>query len=177
MDRQGATAVAPLSRSEYLYNSGLAVEVYREARDSGVECQVFDKTGLSDEGLRDVVEAYGPTCALELHFNAEESGKARGTETLVREGSPQCLTLAECVHAALISGLARSSKQDRGVKTLHQGDRGFANVNLITHPMVLVEPAFGSNKDDAKLLMDSERILARALVRGALDFSKKLGNL
>lgn len=171
-DRPGAMGVAPISQSEYLYNLGVASEAYRQAREIGLKACIFLKDNMTNEKVGQyVVEWAGdePSCAIELHFNSFD-GKYVGTETLYE--NPEFKDFADIVQRNVCSGLGRNTKDNRGIKLLVDGDRGHRNLDCIKIPCVIIEPGFGDNVRDAKLLMDNKFKYSMSLVLAVLEYAK-----
>lgn len=173
--KQGARGVSPLGLSEYMYNEGVAQEMFRVARDNGLTAAVFHRDGLSIDGVARFVNkwAQGPkACAIELHFNSFNA-KARGTETLYDADPPEGKILAEILQRNMCDVFARKGKDDRGIKGLAPEDRGHRSLSGIYVPACIVEPAFGDNPTDAKLLAENAKPYAACLVAGAIEFLTK----
>lgn len=164
---KGAVAVAPLSMSEYAYNTLVAEDMEVYAKDVGLEAKIFYRDGLGRDG---VGKAASKWCAgahrsrcIELHFNAA-TPKATGTETLYDSREPGNERFAQTVQKLLVD-LFRSS--DRGAKKVDSG-RGSSNLRAVTVIGCLVEPLFGSNAKDAAKLLTKRTEYAQTLVKAVL---------
>ncbi len=150
---QGAPAGPPLDCSEYVYNTKVAQHMERLANDFLVAVFVRDK----DLGYTKQIEkAYGQTdtwgadLTIELHFNGGPE-TARGTVTL-SSGTAKSLRFAHLAQTRMLGLLNRTGKQDRGVKTRARSDRGGFSLVAGRAPAILVEPFFGSNEKDCKMM-------------------------
>lgn len=164
---QGAQAVAPLSMSEYSYNTLVAEDMEVYAKDVGLEAKIFYRDGIGRDG---VGKAASKWCAgaprsrcIELHFNAA-TPKATGTETLYDTREAGNKRFAETVQKLMVD-LFRSS--DRGAKEIDSG-RGSENLRAVTAVGCLVEPLFGSNTKDAEKLLTKRTQYAQTLVKAAV---------
>lgn len=164
----GAYGCAPLSSYEYDWNSAVAQEMYRFAKENGLDAAIFHRDRISIESVANFVNKWEADAAIELHFNAANT-KATGTETLHDDSKE----LAEIVQSEMCSLFSRQGKQNRGVKLLTDGDRGNRSLKAIKVPAVIVEPAFGDNKDDALLLVQNQVKYAHCLVMAVIEFLKK----
>ena len=164
--RPGAAGLAPIAAREYPWNRGLAAFMESAARDhEGLALRVFtrDRGGL--RGAYGRARAWGAQAAIELHFNAAASDQASGSETIygdeARDGA-----FAAAMQAAMVDALGL---RDRGCKLPWAG-RGATNLSLLAVPSVIVEPGFGSNRGDCRVMHERRGPLAAALVAAAADF-------
>lgn len=175
-NRPGAKAVAPLNEHEYEYNTKLAEEMYRRAMELGLKATIFKRDGMTVESVGRFVNEWASgdnTVAIELHFNSSDNASVRGTETLYDQDN--AADLAHMIQDGLCSLLHRTGKQNRGIKLIQDGDRGHRNLSSVSVPSVLVEPAFGSNKEDATLLQTNRNMIACCLVNVASDWLRRNG--
>lgn len=172
---KGANSVAPLRMFEYDYNNEIAQLMFRAAKAEGIEVVIFHRDGVGVAGIGKAVDNWISKtdigCSIELHFNAANR-LARGSEVLYDSDPAGGKDLAEIALAEVYKVFKREGKQRRGVKLLEAGDRGHYNLQVIHRPAILVEPAFGDNAEDAKLLADLKQPYAEALVRAAVLFMK-----
>lgn len=97
---------------------------------------------------------------ISIHCNGVDNPNANGTETFF--ASPAGEKLARAIQKQIVSSLGTA---DRRV------ERRNHYVTLHTDmPAVLVETAFITNPNDAKLLVNCEDDFARAIARGVTDF-------
>lgn len=123
---------------------------------------------MSLHEITDVANSSGADIFVSIHCNAASSS-AKGTETFYCEGSSSGRDIAQAVQSRIISSL---HTLDRGVKddthTQHKRIHVLRNSNM---PAVLIELAFISNPDDAKLLRYNQLDFAKAIALGLADFS------
>lgn len=109
---------------------------------------------------------------IEFHFNASVSETARGAEVWYRSYSIYSRRLAEI----LLHKMAEIGLRPRGVRAAMQPQRAsFINAYPNDAIVVLLEPAFVTNKEDAKLLHDKNFMakLANAIVDGLKAFANE----
>lgn len=178
--KPGARIGAPLNTYEYAYNTQVASVLFMFARDKKLECQVFfrDKIGISGvaKKVNEWTKKDAVSCVLELHCNSAENKSAAGTETLFSMHNPLSIELARIVQADMCSLFKRDGKQNRGIKSLNDGDRGAVNLNLYDAPSVICEPAFGSNANDCHLLWANPTGYSRVLVNATISFLEGIKN-
>lgn len=168
--RSGARALPPIDDSEYPFNKEVARLMELAARERGVVARTFFRDGVGIRGAYQAATAFEPSAIVELHFNAA-SPRARGTETLCCALHPRSPALARSVQESMVRVLGRTGSADRGVKVLREGDRGFGNVSSAPGvPSVLVEPFFGSNVEECRLVHGKVRAYAEGLVEAVESF-------
>jgi hypothetical protein len=186
--KQGANAIHPISRSEYTLWSELAIEMWREAREMDIECQVFKKDGLSNEAVASAVNAYAENrrcLAVELHFNSFADQAAKGCETLYISGNEASKSWANTLQKNQIKALTEPNPlysefrkdatnpfkkpKDRGLKALVDGDRGYGNLVHVKPPVALVEGFFGSNRDDCERFWRCKAKYCRTIPHSAIE--------
>ena len=174
---EGAYASAPLNSTEFDYNNVVARSMRAAALEYNFDVRVINRL-RSSSVRREIQTAYrkaddwGADLIVELHFNAAGSARARGTETLVRnERASQ--SIARNVQEEMVETLGL---RDRGVKVRGPNDRGGISLHASNAPTVLVEPFFGSNRDDRIALASiGEEALARCYLRGLRSGASNLG--
>lgn len=167
--RPGALAVSPLSVHEYFYNYDIA-HLICDARDPMVECRMFLRTPGQVANAYEEANAFGakrPSCMVELHFNAFVNSDVKGTETLYDAGGD---AWAQVVHGHVCRVFNREGRENRGIKKLSPGDRGATNLSLTEAPAVILEPFFGSNKDDASQAAVKKVEYAQCILTAARRF-------
>ena len=126
---------------------------------------------VSDVPLKERVKTAnvkGADILVSLHANAVGSGSefssASGVETFCYKFGGKGEKLARAVHAQLIKG---TKQKDRGVK-----EGNFQVIREPLMPAILVEAAFMTNLEEAKLLMsnDFRTEVAMEMYRGICDF-------
>lgn len=187
--KQGANAIHPISMSEYQMWSELSIEIWREARDLDLECQVFKKDGLNNEAVASAVNAYGSNrkcLVVELHFNSFADNSAKGCETLYIEGREDDKQWSTVLQKNQIKALTEPNPlysqydknrgpefkkpKDRGVKPLTETSRGYGNLFHVKHPIALTEPFFGSNRDDCGRFWRNKARYCRAIPHAAIEY-------
>jgi len=171
---KGATAVAPLSMSEYDYNSLVAEDMEAYAHEVGLLPKIFYRDGLGRDGVGEAAStwangAFRSRC-IELHFNAA-TPHATGTETLYDTREPGNKAFAETVQKFMVDLF---KAPDRGAKQIDSG-RGSANLKAVTVTGCLVEPLFGSNTKDAQKLLLKRVDYAKCLVHAVIADINKAG--
>lgn len=164
---KGAKA-AHLLYNEYDFNCSLAIDIYRFARESGLECQIFKRDGKTRTELGKEVNAYGGV-AIELHLNAFDK-TVTGTETLFDALPTDNADFAKVVHKHVIEALGRTGKRDRGTKLVSFEERGWRNLHAVTITGCLVEPIFCDNREECRLLWGHKTQYAKALVEAVLEW-------
>lgn len=103
---------------------------------------------------------------ISLHCNSYTDKSANGTETLICGFGGQAEKLAKKVNQSIVSKLGT---YDRGVKA--RTDLGVLRDTQM--PAILIETAFISNQNDAKLLKEKTDEFANAIFEGVLEFCEK----
>ena len=125
---------------------------------------------LQYDGLSAIANAANSTDAdifVSLHCNSAANISAHGTEVFRWNGSTEGYKLADCIQRQLVKTLGTT---DRGVK-----EANFAVLRLTNMTAVLVEIAFISNIDDARILRCCQDVTARAIARGITDYQQLVG--
>lgn len=130
-----------------------------------------DYTGKNKERQR---QAARERCdiVIEFHFNASDNDSASGTEVWYRPYSIYSQKLAKVIHDNIVA----LGFKPRGVKSAVDGSRAsFINAYPRTCWVVLLEPCFVTNKEDAAKVHDVKFIgrLADAIVDGISKFIKE----
>lgn len=166
----GARAALPLARHEYEYNQEVALICFTHGRNLGLDCRIFDRSGKTIEEVYKEVNSFGGV-AIELHFNAANE-KAFGTETLYDRDPLDCKRLAHFVHRNTCRVFGRyENGGDRGLKLIdNNAQRGHKNLLFCEIPSCIVEPAFGDNPEEARLLRDRKPEYAKALMEAVKEY-------
>jgi hypothetical protein len=176
--RPGAKGVSPPfpegpAGHEYLWNSGLARMIEKNAGSRGIKTKTFFRDGIGVEGAYLQVKQWydehatdTPKAAVELHFNAN-AGDSQGTVTLYGGPGPSRLW-ARTLQSRIASVYSRDSRTDHGIRKIKPGGRGRANVTQV-HPSALIEPFFGDNYIDALLGIERKPQLAEAIIFAFID--------
>lgn len=181
---QGAVAVAPLSESEFKYNSDIAnrSEIYGTARGHEVEVFIRPSRGYSGiEAAYESVKNFEPDCVIELHFNAY-NGRVRGSEVLLSSAGDADWTyeiqLARLLQDGMMAVFGKRGRQDRGLKERPRTtrERGWYNVNQTRlFPSVLLEPFFGDNSAEATIATAKRQDYAEMLVDSVEQWLEYVG--
>lgn len=166
--------IAPLLCNEYTWAKRLAAKI-QEVAPQSIEVDIFlrDNIGIRAcyRNVAEWVRGADKAAAVELHFNSYNS-RARGAETLYGRRNLFSPKWAKLLQGHICAGLNLSSAHNRGVKHRAANERGGTNVNALSCvPTALIEPGFGDNYADAKLLAEHMDELARAVVNAFRDFS------
>ena len=96
-------------------------------------------------------------CAVELHFNSA-GPFANGHEWLYWGRSTNSKRLAECFDIAFRAAFPQATA--RGAKPLGSSDRGSLFLRLTPCPSVILEPFFGSNKEETGFYTKNQTAVA-----------------
>jgi N-acetylmuramoyl-L-alanine amidase len=161
----GADLCKPYGLSEYEYNSEIAHLIFEYGSEMDLDVEIFFRDGVGISGAYKKARAAMCDVIIELHFNCANA-KASGTEVLSSKEAKD-LRLSKIV----LQHLTKLFKlPNRGVKVV-EGLRGGQSVTSFPGGAnCLVEPAFGDNPKDAKLLMGLKHEYAKALVSAAREY-------
>lgn len=159
----GAVSCAPFYLSEYEYNMGFAQYLSAKLSER-FEVVIFFRDNQKLSEAYEEVRKFNPDLNIELHFNSTENQMARGTEVLYSK--PGAGYAAETLQDALCKALNRMGSENRGVKFLKPGDRGYSNTQYLDCPNVLIEPFFGSNAQDFALGQKLQSLMAHEISDG-----------
>ncbi|MET1412617.1 N-acetylmuramoyl-L-alanine amidase [Roseibium sp. HPY-6] len=154
---QGAYATSPIDESEYPFNTAVAELMAEYASEYEIETAIFYRryAGSYSKEIDTVyaeTDAWGAEVTIELHFNSVGNSSVRGSEVLASR-STASQSLAEFAQDELVGLFGRTGNADRGVKVRQPGgERGWRSLYAGRAPAILVEPFFGSNKDDRNLM-------------------------
>lgn len=94
---------------------------------------------------------------IEMHFNAA-TPQAHGCETLYYYNSKTSRSYAK-VFSETVYNWTGIKLRNNGLKALvNKHDRGFASVYYPNAPTILIEPFFGSNKEDCEKIGDAKNV-------------------
>lgn len=120
-----------------------------------------DKTiNLNSRGP--LANKYGADVFVSIHANAHNSN-AQGVETYSFPNSKNGARLAKFIQDEVLK--AKLYTKNRGTKTAN-----FAVLRQSRMPSALIETAFITNKEDAKLLKTRQNEFAEAIAKGILDY-------
>lgn len=150
-DRKGAYGVQPLGMYEYDFNTALSQTIVTSLQTQ-FEFNIFLRDLKSISQTYQDVADWKPDVNFELHFNSSEQDGAFGTETLSTERSR---IFAKIVQNEMCTCLGRDKNGgDRGVRVLTKiEERGFMSVSQLNIPNVIIEPFFGSNPIECRIMM------------------------
>ncbi|MBQ2897619.1 MAG: N-acetylmuramoyl-L-alanine amidase, partial [Clostridia bacterium] len=149
-----------------LINSGISVTMTR--------AKITDDVGVdAKDSINQRVRLANTTKCdyfVSIHCNSNEDKSANGTETLICGKGGKAEALAESVNSNIVKYLGL---KDRGIKV----DTEYLGYKLgVLHntdmPAILIETAFISNPNDAKLLKEKADEFAKAIFEG---FCERLG--
>lgn len=138
----------------------IAERVTDYLRAAGLEVKLFQADWL--EQICDASNYWDSDLFVSIHCNAAEDACACGTETFYFYGSDAGRRLARCIQNQIVHSLGTVWRRVEG--------RGFAVLSGTKCPAVLIETAFISNVDEARLLVEREDDFARAIARGVTDY-------
>lgn len=160
--------------TEYAFNQDVAKEMhaYIKRKYPMVEMKTILRDDIGIAGAYKIARESLCDCVIELHFNAFD-GKALGTSTLCTPDMSD-LAFAKTVHQAMCKLFNRMGREDRGVKAISKATRGGANVHGFPGGVnCLVEPVFGDNLAEAKLLLANKDRYAWCLVDAVVLWAKQ----
>jgi N-acetylmuramoyl-L-alanine amidase len=166
----GARMCAPYgSVFEYEYNSEIADLMHKYAHTLlGVELEIFTRDQIGISGAYRRVQAAKCDVVMELHFNSY-NGAVEGSEVLCSsEQSDQAL--AAQIQAGLVELFGREKSGNRGVKITDEGRGAQSCTSYPGKANCLIEPGFGDNMHDAKMLMEKKEQYAKMLVDRAVKY-------
>ena len=125
------------------------------SRTTDVFLELTERTNLANKANADIL--------VSVHVNAAENILAKGVETFSYPNSNKGTALAKCIQDSIIA--SKNYTSDRGIKTAN-----FAVLRQSNMPSALVELAFITNVDDAKILRDKQDDLALSVAKGILNY-------
>ena len=162
---QGAVRVTD-GVTEFAWNSHLAELIATHAPGSIKVFQRVSGGGYSAEIDRVYAETdkWGADCVVELHFNASGTAGVAGCETLT-SGTKSSVKLAVALQEQMVKAL---KNRDRGIKPVMRTDRGGRSLWQGKAPAALIEPYFGSSREECINADLNKDALAEAVYRGCL---------
>ncbi len=160
-----------LESSEYPWNSDLADRVKQNA--GALKTKVFFRDGHGISGAYRESDEWGSDITVELHFNSADSVHATGTGVLYHPSSMSgkrfAIMLRQEMGEAL--GLPDWPSGTGGIVTPFEASgeqrRGQTSLSAGVAPATLIEPFFGSSKNDCQVAGARKDELAKAIVRAA----------
>lgn len=160
--------------SEYILNSEIAklMKIYAEKKYPSLEVEIIKRDMIGIVGAYKKARELLCDCVIELHFNGF-NGKVEGTVTLCTSDMSD-VAFAKTIHQAMCKLFARMGNADRGVKAVSKSTRGGINVHQFPGGVnCLVEPVFGDNIKDAKLLLENKDKYAGTLIDAVVLWAKQ----
>ena len=162
MESPGAMGVQPIGKHERYWAADFA-QALTTILQPQFEVTIFFRDGKTIEETYEIVSKWAPDASIEAHFNAEPSGFARGSQTIV---NPKWEAFGIEIQKAMVSSLVRVGQEDRGVEVILPGDtdtRGWCSVKGLDYPCALIEPFFGSNPGECRLFFDRQQELCEGI--------------
>lgn len=160
-----------LGDHEYDWNGDLAERMM--ALSTPFEKKVFLRDNGGIEAAYARSDAWGSKITIELHFNSAHTETATGSGVLYLAGSERGRALARLVRSEIgsVLELADWPRGTGGVATPFQASgaqmRGQSSLKAGRAPAVLIEPFFGSNRNDSHIASSRKDGMAKALVEAA----------
>lgn len=107
------------------------------------------------------INAWGADLVVELHFNSFRTSQANGTETL-HTGTKASLKYAELLQSCAVDCFGLNDR--RLVLVPKVTSRGGGLIRRVRAPAALIEPGFGSNKNDALAMREHWPEFAKDLI-------------
>jgi N-acetylmuramoyl-L-alanine amidase len=171
-NKQGAFSQT-LNSSEYPWNTDLANRI-AAAAVAPLETKIFFRDGVGIDGAYAAADAWGSEAAIELHFNSSDSAHSTGTGVLYLSPRGKQLATLLCQEMMNVLALPAWPRGTDGVVTPLEASgverRGESSLKAGRAPAALIEPFFGSNKDDCAKAAANKAGLARAIVAAVNRF-------
>lgn len=172
-----------LKKHEYEVWKDFATDLWRHAKEQGLDPQIFLRDGRTIKKVGEEVSKFGGV-AIELHFNSYSDIHTRGAETLYDVDPSGAKSFAGFVHKEVLKALTETNPlandvneknpfkkpKDRGLKLVTAGDRGYMNLQSVKLPSCLIEPFFGTNRLDCELFTRCRAALIKGLTHAVVDW-------
>lgn len=170
---QGAVSVGGVSEEMWHRRVGMLTQVQTRLAGYGIRSIVVEQYEGNSyveamTWLARHLRSRGATAAVEFHFNSGPAS-AWGHETLYHEFSRYGVRLAEMVEARWGRDLPGPR---RGVQPRSTGQRGALFLSRTHCPAAILEPFFGSNRQDWEYFSGAPERLADSTAAGIADFAK-----
>lgn len=126
------------------------------SRTTDIFLELSERTNLANKANVDIF--------ISIHCNAAGNINGKGVDTFSYPNSSKGIVLAKCIQDSILQ--SKVYTLDRGIKTAN-----FAVLRQSNMPSALVELAFITNADDAKILKDKQEELALAVAKGIFNYS------
>ena len=170
---KGAVSVGGVS--EWEFNRDVAEYLFTELGKRGIDAKIFQRYAGRDyptsmRWLAAQIKDYGADCALELHFNSA-APKASGFEVLCFDPLSDILStrLAKCV----LDKTAKTWPEGRN-RNVKWAERGRLFIESLPCPAIIVEPFFGSNRNDWERWKNAQAELAGIYADGIQEWARTL---
>lgn len=167
-DAPGARMCEPYRYYEYPFNTEVAHMMAEYGESKGLDVEIFLRDDIGISGAYRATRAAKCDVVIELHFNAAD-GRARGSEVLCSTEA-QDKALAMLLEKAMCRVFERTGSGDRGLQLRDSGRGAESCTSFPGKANALVEPAFGDNPSDAKMLVERREQYAHALVDAVIDY-------
>lgn len=140
-----------LKQYEYDFNKEFVNDILSQLTHRGYHANIFTRNnGLLDAYNR--AKTLGSNVFIEFHFNSFHIANAQGAEILYSGSSD----ISEKTLAGMLlkSWCEYTSINNRGVKKISKGQRGYKNLTQTKKISLLFEPFFGSNESDCDKIKD-----------------------
>lgn len=167
---QGAVRVTD-GMTEFAFYKKLAEDLKALAPDQYVILQRSPEGGYAKEIDRVYAEANALRVSgtVELHFNAAAAASASGTEVLT-SGTRNSMILCNLLQDHMTTALKLKS---RGVKQVTKQQRGGRSLWVGSSPAALIEPFFGSNRNDCEVIDRNYDKFVKSLHDACTTFLKR----
>lgn len=158
--------VEGVRRAEYDIWAPFARELAKTFDNVGIEGIVIQRPNPEpDRALGREIKSANLDLAFELHFNAVKDSDVSGTLTIYREGHAPSKRLAD--------KFQRRTSKEMGLRdraTFGRSDLGIFRHTPEELPLILCEPAFGSNASDVVTMLSELPDLAKAYRNACVGF-------
>ncbi len=156
--------------TEYDYNKKVADFVKVKSDSHHIKTEVILRDELGIKGSYEKAVKLNPDVCIELHFNSHSDHKVSGTETLCSSDASD-ITLSEIIQKNMCALFQRSATS-RGVKVIPKTAKGgYAVWSTPNIASCLIEPFFGSNREDANLARYNEEKLADVIIQSVKEYA------
>lgn len=155
-------AVNPTNKgTELAYNEKLAPRVADILTINGYKADIYNRGYRKVEDIAHL-NRQKYDLIISLHCNSYDS-KVSGTEMLFWHKSKNSEKLAECLQKEIVGVFQLN---DRKIKPIKKGDRGWYLLYSTNAPCVILEPFFIDNDSDYHLGLERQESYANAIVKG-----------
>lgn len=141
-----------------LQKAGIEVKYSRPKKTDHIGSSEVESVAMRSKMAND----YGADYFISIHCNAHTDTTINGTETFIYGAGGQAELLANAVQKDLVKAIKTI---DRKVKVQNLGVLRKTNM-----PAILVETAFITNPNDAKILKDKQDTIAQGIYQGVCEY-------